>query len=369
MWSASDARLVRSLRAPSVTADDGVADDQAILGQLLFWEKRLSRTGGRSCASCHNPRHGWSDGRTLPRGRGLRHTPTLWNVASNEWFFWDGRADSLAAQALDPIESVLELRGHRDAVAKLMTADQNLRTSYERAFGRAPVLHEGSASYASDIDRVFANVGRALAAFERRIVSTNSPFDRFAEGFARDEGPPADFSLAAQQGLKLFIGRAGCIRCHKGPSFSDGEFHNTGLASAEEERSFGGVSGETGTRSSPAVQALSRHSPDERERLARGRRTRGEFKTPTLRNIAETGPYMHDGRFATLREVLTYYSTLSDASFDQFGVKPPIQPLHLSEGELDDLVEFLKSLTGSLADRRWGAQPGSAANERPLSVQ
>jgi cytochrome c peroxidase len=338
-------------------------DPQAILGRLLFWDPRLSASGDRSCATCHNPRLGWSDGRPLPRGGGLRHTPTLWNVSSNQWFFWDGRSDSLAAQALHPIESPRELKGHRQSVARLIAADPDLRMAYERGFGRVPPLQEAAPSYRSEIDIVFANVGRALGVFERQLVSTNSPFDRFAEAIARHDAPPAEFSLAAQRGLKLFIGRSGCVRCHKGPSFSDGEFHNTGLARSQDEAMLGPASATVRKESSPAMLALNGHSAEELGQLARGRRSRGEFKTPTLRNIAETAPYMHDGRFSTLREVVTYYSTLEGASFAAFGVTPPIRPLRLSEREIDDLVAFLKSLTGSLADPRWRMRPRSTGSQ------
>ncbi len=163
-----------------------------------------------------------------------------------------------------------------------------------------------------------------------------------------------DFSAPAQRGLRLFLGRANCVRCHNGPSFSDGTFHNTGLASAQEEDLSGTPSRPGSTRLSPAILALTRHSSDELELLARARRARGEFKTPTLRNIAETAPYMHDGRFGTLRQVLAYYSTLDRASFEAFGVINPIRPLHLSEAEADDLIEFLKALTGTLTEPRWG---------------
>lgn len=355
-WTPSETQVLQSLRLKPPEIADPLEEARAVLGQRLFWEKRLSASGNRSCATCHKPRFGWSDGRALPRGAGLRHTPTLWNVASNAWFFWDGRTHSLAAQALHPIESLVELKGHRQSVARLMASDDVLRPAYEQAFGRVPA-QEATPSYFAEVDTVFANVGRALAAFQRRIVSANSPFDRFADAVARNHAPPADFSVSAQRGLKLFLGRANCVRCHNGPAFSDGAFHNTGLASAQEEQlSPPSLRSPTNGLSS-AVLALSRHSPDELERLARDRLARGEFKTPTLRNIAETAPYMHDGRFSTIREVLTYYSTLEGASFEAFGVTAAIQPLHLTEPEVDDLSEFLKALTGTLADSRWALPP------------
>jgi cytochrome c peroxidase len=356
-WTPADTRVLHSLRLRPPEIADPLEEARAMLGQRLFWEKRLSGSGNRSCATCHNPRLGWSDGRPLPRGGGLRHTPTLWHVASNAWFFWDGRTDSLAAQALHPIESLVELRGHRQSVARLVASDDVLRLAYEQAFGRVPPLTDAAHSYEADVDLVFANVGRALAAFQQRIVSTNSPFDRYVEAVGRNAAPPVDFAASAQRGLRLFLGRANCIRCHNGPAFSDGTFHNTGLASAQDEDMIGTLLRPASTRPSPAILALTRHSPDELELLARGRRARGEFKTPTLRNIAETAPYMHDGRFSTLREVLAYYSTLEAASFEAFRVTAPIQPQHLSQPEADDVIEFLKALTGTLAEPRWAMPP------------
>lgn len=358
-WTPSETALIQSLSAPNGEAkeDDG-AQREARFGQLLFWDKRLSGSGARSCASCHNPRFGWSDGRRLPRGGGQRHTPTLWNVASNEWFFWDGRSDSLAAQALHPIESSAELNGSRQSVAALIAGDQALRASYERSFGTFPRVAEGTSSGPA-VDCVFANVGRALAALERRIVSVDSRFDRFAGAIARGEAPPDEFTPSAQRGLRLFIGRAGCICCHRGPSLSDGQFHNTGLAGAAERADANAPSGNS-MPPSPDALALTRRRAEDLERLARERRARGEFRTPTLRNIAETSPYMHDGRFSTLDEVLAYYSTLDGASFDGLGDKPSIRPLRLSEGERTDLIAFLNSLTGTLAEARWGLPPRAA---------
>lgn len=355
-WTAAERDLIRSLRAQSVTAA-GRDEAEASLGQVLFWDKRLSGTGAVSCASCHNPRFGWSDGRRLPRGGGLRHTPTLWNVATNELFFWDGREDSLEAQALHPIESLLELGGRRDLAARLIARDPELRTLYEQAFGAVPPFAGATQPETSDIDRIFANVGRALAAFERRIVSGDAPFDRFVDALARDEAPPADFPPRAQRGLALFIGRAGCVRCHNGPSFTDGQFHNTGLASREEALILGAPPLPPHAVIAPEMLLPTRHRPADLERVARERRARGEFKTPTLRNVRETAPYMHDGRFANLDDVLAYYSTLENASFHEFGTIPPIRPLRLSQNERDDLIAFLESLTGSLSEPRWAMSP------------
>jgi cytochrome c peroxidase len=205
-------------------ADDPLA---ARLGQLLFFEKRLSRDGDIACATCHDPTKAFTDGKPLSEGleRGNRHTTSLLNVAYQRWLFWDGRADSLWAQARHPIESRAEMGGDRRRLASLVRGDAELLATYEGVFG--PLPEAGSADAA---ERILAWTGKALEAYERLLVSRDSAFDRFAQALrAGDEEAQAKYPQAAQRGLALFVDKANCRLCHAGPNFSDEEFHNIGV--------------------------------------------------------------------------------------------------------------------------------------------
>lgn len=361
----------------NAVADDA---DAARLGQSLFFDTRLSRNGDLACASCHDPKHGFADGRRFGRGIAttVRHVPSLLNVAYNRWYFWDGRADSGWSQALQPLEESGEQGTSRLSVAHVVSEDIELRRAYERVFGE---LHEladerrfprrarpvpgqpddpDQRSWAamSDadralVDRVFSNVGKAIAAYERRIVDGDAPFDRFVEGLRDGDAEKLTaIDASAQRGLALFVGRANCGACHVGPNFTDGEFHDTGLARRDDGRLDVGRYGGVPRLLADHFNALGAYSdaPDDPDRLTRFVTPRpehlGQFKTPTLRNVAATAPYMHDGRFATLAEVVRYYATLDPAKFVGHHRETILQPLALDDADIHDLVAFLESLTG-----------------------
>jgi len=329
------------------------ADDPraARLGQRLFFERRFSANGEVSCATCHVPDRNFTDGESIATGlqRGERHTPTLWNAGYQRWYFWDGRADSLWAQPLQPLESAVEMGGSRAGIADLLREDPRLGAPFAELFGPLPAPDD-----APGIDRAFVHVGKALAAYERRLVSRRAPFDVFVEGLREDDSDKrAALSPAAQRGLQIFIGKGRCRMCHGGPNFSDGEFHGTGIAPlgggnltdparyrgiqrllADPFNAKGAFSDE---RDGQAALAL--------ETLARGPETWGEFKTPTLRNVALTAPYMHQGQMATLADVVRFYSTLEGSAPPGHHQEQVLRPLGLDAGEQADLVAFLESLT------------------------
>jgi cytochrome c peroxidase len=387
-WSAKDRERAAQhspLPPPPPDTTNRVADDPraAKLGQRLFFDKRLSATGEIACATCHDPARGFADGKQVFEGlgRGERHSPTLLNVAYQRWFFWDGRTDSLWAQAVQPLESSIEMGGDRVATAHLIASDATLRSEYEAVFGPLPDLSafpKHAKPLASDpthphhlawlaltieqqriASRIVTNAGKALEAYERKLVRADAPFDRFVAGDASALSP------AAQRGWKLFSGRANCRSCHGGPAFTDGEFHNIGVpplggGKPTDAARYVGVER---VKTDP-FNAASEFSDDrtgaaalQLETLVQNPQSYGEFRTPSLRNVALTPPYMHQGQFATLRDVLHYYSTLEGATQVGHHQEQTLRPLELSEQEMTDLIAFLESLSGRELAPEWTAPP------------
>lgn len=387
-FSAEELRRIEQhspLPAPPPDPTNRVADlrEAALLGQRLFFDNRLSAGGRVSCASCHDPGRGWSNGQPLAIGErpARRHVPTLWNVAYGRWFFWDGRADSLWSQALEALESALDLGSNRLRIAHTVARDPGLRAAYEGVFGPLPDLadparfpaegrpdpdHPASPLHLSwsamreedrqAADRVYVNLGKALAAYQRQLISRNAPFDRFVAGLRRGDGAaPAVLSTSARRGLKLFVGKAQCRLCHSGPNFTDGEFHRLGVP---ERATFSDLARMRGIHLllsnpwnslGPWSDAPAAGSPT--RFLARGgHHGFNEWKTPTLRNVADTAPYMHNGRLATLTDVVRFYSTEAGTPGSPPAEKI-VRPLHLDSGEVADLVAFLRTLTGEPLDR------------------
>ena len=364
-------RLLQHSPLPPPPADEtnAKADDPraAALGRALFFETRLSGGGRLACASCHQPERSWTDGLALAHGteEGRRHTPSLWNVAYNRWYFWDGRADSLWSQALQPIESPREMAGSRDAAVRLVREDASLRRAYAAAFGPLPAGSDRPA-----VTRVFVNLGKALEAFERTLLSRRAPFDAFAEALrAGDLAGQLALGPAAQRGAKLFVGRAGCRVCHAGPTFSDGEFHDIGLvpATVGDPGRLEGIDrlrqGEFGAGSQWSDGTDGPRAENVRY-LARAAHAQGQFKTPTLRNVALTAPYMHDGRMATLLDVLAHYSALPGRDTPGPHQENVLKPLALTPAERADLVAFLESLTDAAIEPELLRAARGASNRR-----
>lgn len=304
--------------------------EKSALGKKLFFDKRLSEDGTVSCATCHDPASAFASGDAVAMGvreqKGARNAPTLLNSFLGKSYFWDGRAATLEEQAKQPLLNTREMGMKNEAaLVERVSAIDEYRMSFRRAFPREGIT--------------LNTIAAAIAAFERTLISRNSPFDRFVRG---DKQALTEIQT---QGLELFKGKAKCADCHLLPSFTDGQFHNTGVRAKE-----------------LTFEVLSQHADDVRSRnndlatfahdrkfsdlgrflVTRERKDLGAFKTPTLRDIELTGPYMHDGSIRTLLDVLRFYN--------QGGVKNPaldekMKPLNLSEQEMNAIVEFLRSLT------------------------
>jgi len=273
------------------------------LGKQLYFDGRLSKNNAISCAFCHNPGTGFADPRQtsigVGGGVGGRQSPTVYNTGLNHVQFWDGRARSLEEQAIGPIHNPVEMaETHEHVVAKLGKIK-----GYQQQF---------RAVFGTDVN--LQGIAEAIAAYERTVLSTNSAFDKYVLGEqkAMDE--------AAVRGLGLFKGKARCILCHNGPNFTDNQFHNLGVPQV-----------------GPMKEDLGRFA------VSRAEKDRGAFKTPTLRSITETAPYMHDGAFKTLEEVVEF---LDQGGGSNPNLSPLVKPLNLTAEEKSDLVAFLKALAG-----------------------
>ena len=309
------------------------------LGERLFFEPRLSGTGSVLCATCHIPFRRFQDAR--PRGFGLvevdRNTPSLMNVGLYRWYGWDGAQDSLWAQSIRPLLDPREMRASPAHIAQTI---RNLYLKeYRAAFGRVPP---------TDDEEVMVDVGKALAAYQETLITKRTPFDDFRDGIS------TDYPLAAQRGLKIFIGKGNCSVCHFGPHFTNGEFADTGVPffAGKGRVDPGRFAGIQKVKASP-YNLLGRFNDDATRANATGtryvelqHRNFGEFRVPGLRNVALTAPYMHDGSIATLRDVVRHYSELNEERLHLDGEKI-LRRLNLTAGEIDDLVVFLQSLSES----------------------
>ncbi len=293
------------------------------LGERLFFEPRLSGTGSVLCATCHAPFRGFHDAR--PRAFGLeqveRNTPSLLNARFNRWFGWDGAQDNLWAQSIRPLLDPKEMRATPAHVAGVVR--KNYSSEYHAVFGPSP---------ASD-EEILVGVGKALAAFQETLVTGRTPFDDFRDALERGDDA-AGYPLAAQRGLRIFVGKGNCSACHSGPQFTNGEFADTGVPflAAPGRVDPGRHGGIERLKASP-YNLLGRYNDDTSRATATGtrhleaqQRNFGEFRVPGLRNVARTAPYMHNGSLATLRDVVRFHS-------------------ELNESEVEDLVAFLESLT------------------------
>jgi cytochrome c peroxidase len=320
------------------------------LGQRLFFEPRLSANDAIACATCHVPERAWTDGR--PRAVGLdrldRNTPTVLDAGLHRWFSWDGRSDSLWSQSVKPILDPREMGGSAQRVAAVVRTNPTVGCLYERVYGSRPD-REGDAGD----EPVLINVGKALAAFLESVRSGRTAFDEFRDALAHgDARVAAQYSLAAQRGLRIFVGPGNCSVCHFGPRFTNGEFHDVGVPFlvAPGRVDAGRHEGIKRLRAD-RFNLLGPYSDDATGVAATKTRhvelqhvNYGQFKTPSLRNVALTAPYMHDGRYATLRDVVRHYSALDMERLHTHG-EQLLRPLRLSVAEIDDLATFLETLT------------------------
>ena len=375
-WNESEAALIASLSLSALTPlqpdpSNAAADDEraARLGQRLFFDLRLSANGAVSCASCHRPELAFTDGLpiALGTGPGRRHTPGLLGAAYSPWFYWDGRRDSQWAQALTPLETHFEQGAGRSAIVRLLATDPEYKALYEEVFSAMPDpthLPDSASPLGGDSEReawrtldpelrfeistAFANAGKALAAYQRKLLPERSRFDDYADAVAGDGAARQEGTLSREEiaGLDLFIGEAQCINCHNGPLFTNHDFHNTGILPVFGKLpSLGRFDGVRLAREDPfnCLGEFSDSAPAECAELRFARddnELAGAHKTPGLRNVTLTAPYMHTGQIATLEEVMLHYNEAPTAMVGHNEAKP----LGLSSRQMRQLEAFLHTL-------------------------
>lgn len=369
-WTEQELQVIQSLSLAVLPArtdqSNRYADneDAIALGTRLFFDRRLSKNGTVSCAGCHKPDNYFSDQRIVAMGQdiGRRNTPSLLGVAYNNWFLWDGRKDSLWSQALSPLENPAEHDFSRTALVRLILGDQGYLKAYSDIFGSTadiaadslPTDAHPSGTIAQikawkalpitqreQINRVFANTGKALAAYVTTLKPLAGRFDEYIHTQQNDHRNSQILSNTELRGLRLFISKkSGCINCHSGPLFSNQSFHNIG-SGGQGDSGRGAALSRVKLDPFNCLGKFSDAQPEQCQELRFMQTNRhqvwGSFKTPGLRNVSNTAPYFHDGRYATLTDVLDHYTntTAGDTHLPE---------INLSVQDKQDIIAFLKTL-------------------------
>lgn len=372
--------MQRPVDAPLDETNEWDGNPEAIeFGKQLFFNHSLS-PNAIACSSCHVPNLGFSDGLTQSFGADVtpRHSPTLFDVAQHTWFRWDGGCDSLWCQAIGPIESPKEMNGSRTFLVSAISGNPDLTSQYEALFGELPDVSEVNLiarpsaddtaaneewnrlpeTVQHDITEVLVNVVKSIAAYEATIQSQPTVFDDFVTAMVdpstTEEAALTLLSPEEEQGLRLFLGEGQCHLCHNGPTFSNDGFHNIGLGPRDwlEETDIGRYDGITMVQESefnaagPWSSNTDGYRASRVERLVQSTEQLAQFKTPSLRNLFQTAPYMHGGHFDTLEEVLQHYSELEESTL-QGHSDEVLAPLNWTTAEKEAMIAFLRILDDS----------------------
>lgn len=365
-WSDVDIALLQSLSIESLAPlatdpTNSVADDPraAELGHALFFDPRLSVNGGISCSTCHQPLRNFTDG--LPKGQAVgtskRNTPSIVGTAYSPWLYWDGRRDSQWSQALSPLEDANEHGTNRQHVLEIISNDPIYAERYQALFGALPDMNDVVA-----VNIAFANIGKVFAAYERLLQPGPAPFDEYVAALVADDAERQAELLTDDEivGLQLFIGDANCTQCHNGPLLTNNEFHNTGVISFPGEHPDKGRV--VGVREVEVNEfnCIGSYSDDasrscpELEYARTGPEVIAAFRTPSLRNVERTAPYMHKGQLPTLFVTLQHYNEAPLAMIGHNEAKR----LKLRDSDLRQLEAFLLTLSSPLAtDEKWLSAP------------
>lgn len=313
------------------------------LGEALFNDPILSDDGKFSRATCHDPKSGFTtrDPKSVGRKVLQRNALSLWNLGAHRWFGWDGSSDNLWAQSMIPIIAPLEMNSEPAALKEAIIRSDH-RLDYERLFGSIET---------QDAETVLVNLGKTLAAYQERLVSNQSAFDRFRDALAAgDLETVSQYPVEAQRGLKIFLGDGNCAVCHTGPAFTNGEFHDAGvpyfLSETEVDTGrFGGLQQLFDSRYTLDGDFSDDLQKSEAWAVRQVRQTHadfGVFRTPGLRNVTETAPYMHNGSLPDLKTVVHHYNNIDLERMHTDG-EAILRPLGLTDSDIGDLIKFLES--------------------------
>ena len=399
-WSEGERSILATLRLsqlpPAPRDPSNAVEDSAAaisLGKRLFNDARFSGNQKVSCASCHDPDKAFQDG--LPVGQGVgsgsRRTMPIVGVGHSPWLFWDGRKDSVWSQALGPLEDGVEHGGNRSRYAHLLQS--HYRAEYEAVFQPMPDLSrvpqdagpggttvERAAWDAmdsksrQDVSRMFANMGKAIAAYEKTLAFGPSRFDRFVEAtLSGKKGTGAALTAQELNGLRIFIGNGQCATCHNGPLLTDQQFHNTAVPQRDLSKPDHGrlaaiakVKADEFNCLGPFSDAKPEQCTELRFIVKEDKSLDGAFKTPSLRGVALRAPYMHAGQFNTLEEVAKHYVKAPPAQVGHTELAHGAaghterKPIQLTEQEVADLVSFLHTLSGPIIETQRAGTPAKA---------
>ncbi len=368
-WTQQELKIIDSLRLGHLPVEkEPPAGALLRLGERLFFDRRLSANGKVACASCHRPGKHFSDGLPVAKalGTGARNTPSLVGASQRRWQTWDGRKDSVWSQSLAPLENLREHGISRVQVLRVISDDSRLRGLFEASFGALPALEDErrfpaeatplgevaavrawksmSRKDQRQVNTAFAKVGRALAAYISTLRYAPTRFDRYADTLIAGEGQSAGhLSPEEQEGLRLFISqKSGCINCHNGPLFSHQGFSNIGTGSRADHGRSAGIKHLLRDPFNCLGDHADTASDCDALRYARraGHDLRGAFLVPSLRGAGHTAPYMHDGRFASLEEVVAYYAS----NPRERNPNAHLPEIHLNSAEQRALVAFIKTV-------------------------
>ncbi len=349
-WRPGQFALLQALALPPVQIQTMPLDALTAFGQALFFDTQLNPHSDKGCVSCHQPSRAFSDGLAHPADNPLkRNSPSLLGAGSRRWQFWDGRADSLWSQALGPLFAAHEIALTPAQLMRTLDESPRYRSLYSQAFAPWPAaLPPADSALAEDIQ---AHVGIALAAFVGELKPQYAPFDEYVHALSEGDLNKANTAMSgrAQSGLRVLL-RSNCITCHRGAAFTDGQFHNIGTGDSDPGR----AEGQRLWQASPfnCLSEIARRvdkacATAPRESAEISRLLHGAFKTPSLRGLRHTGPFMHDGRYETLMDVLAHYRSPpeSDHGLPNMGA--------ISDREAADIVEFLQALSGPVDAKAW----------------
>jgi cytochrome c peroxidase len=384
-WTAQEVTAIASMRLKE--AGDRPVDasnsyeqktEAAALGHALFNDTRLSKNGQVSCASCHSANNQFQDGTQFGKGigTGKRRTMPVMGAAHSPFLFWDGRKDSAWSQALGPMEDAAEHGGNRARLVAIVLAQY--KDQYQKIFGRAPEFaalpdaspngtdaqraawNELSPAQRENINRVFANMGKAIAAYERQVSYGEARFDKYAQAtVAGDRVAQEILTQQEVRGLQLFLNKGQCVTCHNGPMLTDHSFHNTGVPPVDPAHPDAGRIEGLKKLMKDEFNCLGRYSDAKPEQCGELQFLSttdpgylGAFRTPSLRNVADRPPYMHAGQFASLEQVVQHYAASPKAAIGHSELARPgekhadRQTIRLSPEEIVDITAFLRTLSG-----------------------